>query len=1280
YATLLANHGGWQSLISNSRLTAPYKTALLRTSNSRIQFKISIPGMYIDELEAPNQKYDLISLPECGFNSDAGHPQLPQIIKLIAIPTICQKKDIQIDIISTKYTDFKNIMLCPVPRPIKQTVSPGIYCQINQYAEETSAYLKNEFAPKKLVEIEEIGFIREQKIIRVVICPFQYNPVTRWLRAFSEVEIAISFKDGLIFTSKGLGPWENLTSELFLNHELAKNGTLQITIGATQVSYPTDLRSHKNHADYIIITTDSLIANPALDSFANHRAQFSQFDVAVVKISDIYQQFPDSTCDSSIKAFLIYAFNNWQALHFGDGHFGYVLLVGEGAKHNTNEVPTRFIKKSVFEYSVDTWYTCVNDDNADNQIDDHDQIPDLIVGRFSVENHQELSTIAKKTVNFEKTLCQQQVWQREISLVSGFVLKEIHASRLFCDIKKLMNKQDYFHIAETLDRFEDDPETLRNSFLAAFNDGRGIITVHSHGGVDGWGDSQGWILFQSSEIPFLSNEAKPSIVLSLSCDTGNFSYLKRDCIGEKLVNEPDKGAVAFFGASAVLGIGGLAETSYNIAKAISSQTNFSLGSCLFITSLFKSHFIGYNLLGDPALSFIYPAQHGMADLTIPSDEIFVNWSPSGGQSEIITATVYNLGFKQAQEILVQYFKGDPQNGGDQIGDDQIIGFIAGMGGHQTLQIESDDIVERMISLYIQIDPYNQIPEINEGNNLTLYYGQEPLFHNIAVQAGVADTNWGVNAAFGDFNDDNFLDLCVTNLSSTHLLYRNKGDGLFIESTTSAGITDLKNKGGNISFIDFNNDGMLDIFMDRNNVFFQNVGMEQFIPIKITIDDSREFTDKVIGFLDFNNDGLLDLFCFRGLELGNSLYRNMGNAVFKDFTLEAGVDSMEGSSCVAFSDYDNDGDMDIFVNRGYPKTNMLYKNQGDGIFLNIAKAAGLETINSQGDNVDFGDYNNDGKVDLFISGQYYWSNPSQLFKNKGDGTFQNVTASAKLDSANGGARVKFLDYDNDGYLDIFHANRIIYKNNGNCSFSIDSFAFSQNSISFFDQIDAIGDYDNDGDLDFYDAVLLDNSRMNRLYQNRGNHNHWIVVRLTGTQSNSFGIGARLRVVTGNMTQIRDVICETGSGLQTSLPVEFGLGQYSKIDTLKIRWPSGITDILTNVQVDQIITIKEDYGDVSIPTTHNLFTNFPNPFNLSTTIHFSVGGNPYCPRASLKVSLKIYNVLGQFICTLVEAVKPSGHYSVKWNGADQNGIAVASGIYLYQLSVGDMRIHNKMLLLR
>jgi hypothetical protein len=221
------------------------------------------------------------------------------------------------------------------------------------------------------------------------------------------------------------------------------------------------------------------------------------------------------------------------------------------------------------------------------------------------------------------------------------------------------------------------------------------------------------------------------------------------------------------------------------------------------------------------------------------------------------------------------------------------------------------------------------------------------------------------------------------------------------------------------------------------------------------------------------------------------------------------------------------------------------------------------------------------------------------------------------------------------------------------------------------------------LDFYDAVwrtFPGSKSANALYQNRGNNNNWLAVKLQGKKSNSSGIGARVRIVTGQITQIRDVTCELGSGLQTSLPVEFGLGEHEIVDSLIVRWPGGTMDILTNIPINQIITIEEGYGDISVPTTPELSQNYPNPFNQTTSIRFSVSGNSHNPQKPRQVRLKIFNILGHEVSILVDEFKPAGKYTVKWHGTNRQGESVSSGVYLCQLQIGEIFIVNKMLLLR
>ncbi|MCD4692953.1 MAG: FG-GAP-like repeat-containing protein, partial [Calditrichales bacterium] len=299
--------------------------------------------------------------------------------------------------------------------------------------------------------------------------------------------------------------------------------------------------------------------------------------------------------------------------------------------------------------------------------------------------------------------------------------------------------------------------------------------------------------------------------------------------------------------------------------------------------------------------------------------------------------------------------------------------------------------------------------------------------------------------------------------------------------------------------------------------------------------------------------------------------------------------------------DNDGDLDIYVanNRGgydeYPIKdgwqNRLYRNNGNGTFTDVAEQAGVQDMgNSKG--CCLGDYDNDGDLDLYVGNDGV---PNSLFQNNGDGTFVNVTELAGVAEPVGTHSVVFADFDNDGFLDIYAAGGSyipeqheycinkdhpdkLYRNNGDGTFSdITQTAGIEFNKAMTSGI-ATADYDNDGDLD----VVLANCfyknfkfTANVLLRNNGNNNHWIHFKLIGRKSNRFAIGAQVKVIADDLTQIREVSGGHGFGCQNSLPVEFGLGEKDFIDQVIIRWQSGIKQKLKGLQIDQMHFIEEPY---------------------------------------------------------------------------------------------------------
>ena len=226
--------------------------------------------------------------------------------------------------------------------------------------------------------------------------------------------------------------------------------------------------------------------------------------------------------------------------------------------------------------------------------------------------------------------------------------------------------------------------------------------------------------------------------------------------------------------------------------------------------------------------------------------------------------------------------------------------------------------------------------------------------------------------------------------------------------------------------------------------------------------------------------------------------------------------------------------------------------------------------------------------------------------------------------------------------------------------------------------AISDYDKNGGVDIFGVGVSGGT--NTLFRNRMTKYNWLTVKLKGIRCNTSGIGARVRVVAGELIQIRDVLCEFSFGLQNDIPVEFGLGSQNTIDTVEVRWPGRNTDVLTGVKANSAIIVEQGRGDAAIPISSYLKQNFPNPFNQFTTIRYQLQGNPLSPEKTMVVNLSVYNMVGQKVKTLVNENRIAGSYIVMWDSKDEFGNYVPSGVYFYKISTGEFVETKKMVLLR
>lgn len=549
---------------------------------------------------------------------------------------------------------------------------------------------------------------------------------------------------------------------------------------------------------------------------------------------------------------------------------------------------------------------------------------------------------------------------------------------------------------------------------------------------------------------------------------------------------------------------------------------------------------------------------------------------------------------------------------------------------------------------------------------------QTTFTDVTDEAGVGDINYGVGVAWGDFNRDGLLDLYLVNLGQGNVLYLNNGDGTFEDITTQAGVAD-SGDGVGCAWGDYDNDGLLDLFVSNrpgSDRLYRNQGDTTFVDKapEFGMSDPYGWGESVV-WGDYDNDGYIDLYKMRMLQ-SNILYRNLNGEDFEDVTYFAGVGHSGPGEGAAWCDYDSDGDLDLFATNtsGY---NILYRNNGDGTFTDYTDSAGIrESGSSYG--CAWGDYDNDGDFDLYVGR----NGNNRLYRNNGDGTFDDVSSEAGVDYSGWTVGVTWGDYDNDGWLDmhlaIHQGDDVLYRNLGNGTFEdvtdqagVHNFREGRGNIW--------GDFNNDGFLDLY--VANQPSAHNVLFENNGNDNNFLHLMLVGTESNKDGIGSKVVCVSGNLRMTAQVDGGSGFASQNSLPVEFGLGNNTLVDSLYIYWPSGAVNTLTNLQGDQFLHIVEggtvgvSLGDgISLPENFLQSQNYPNPFNDQTTIEYSL------PKA-FGVSIDIYNILGRKITTLINKVQPAGCHKITWTA---NG--VSSGVYFYKIQAGEFTETKRMLLLK
>jgi hypothetical protein len=483
-----------------------------------------------------------------------------------------------------------------------------------------------------------------------------------------------------------------------------------------------------------------------------------------------------------------------------------------------------------------------------------------------------------------------------------------------------------------------------------------------------------------------------------------------------------------------------------------------------------------------------------------------------------------------------------------------------------------------------------------------------------------------------------LEAAKSGKGPTNHLYRNNHDGTFTDVTAKSGLADATGWGQGVCVGDYDNDGWQDLYVTyygKNRLYHNEKGVFKEVAQKAGIAGKSVMWASGCAFVDYDRDGKLDLMvanyvdfdlatapapgdrasCMwkgapvmcgpRGLPgAKNILYHNNGDGTFADVTEKAQIEKTNGHYCFSVStfDYDDDGWPDIYIACDSTPS-ILYHNNKNGTFTDVAVTAGAAFNEDGREQAGMGstiaDYDGDGRLDIFKTN--FSDDTSTLYKNNPDGTFSDMTTAAGLGLYTKylGWGTMFFDFDNDSWPDLLLVNghiypevdkyklgsdyqepRILYHNQGNGRFAdVSAEAGPAITTAASSRGLAMGDLWNDGRLS---AVISNMNAKNALLVNQVKYpNHWIAFQTIGTKSNRDGIGARITVWTGKRQLVNEVRSGSSYISSSDMRVHFGLGSATKLDSVEVRWPSGLTERFEKVKIDQINTVKEGTGTAVNP---------------------------------------------------------------------------------------------------
>ena len=496
-----------------------------------------------------------------------------------------------------------------------------------------------------------------------------------------------------------------------------------------------------------------------------------------------------------------------------------------------------------------------------------------------------------------------------------------------------------------------------------------------------------------------------------------------------------------------------------------------------------------------------------------------------------------------------------------IGDDELNNIVESSGaGAAFLDYDQDGFIDIYACNGVWLKGFSSGDKPRDNYKNQLYRNKgDGTFENVTDKAGVGGSGYSMGVTVGDYNNDGYPEIYVSNYG-TNVLYENKGNGTFNDVTNKAKVSGEETEFSvGAVWMDYDNDGFLDLYVG-NYLGFDPEYKYFYAP------------DGFPGPMAYDSQA-------------DILYRNKGDGTFENVTEQMGIIDVDGRAMgVGAADYNNDGFVDIYVANDHTVNYLWHNNEGKGFTdKGTMSGTGFSQVGEAtvSMSVDFADFNNDELLDMFISDDNYCS----LYENLGNGIFSDKSYVSGISVAAGqfvGWSSSFFDFDNDGDADIFKSNGELkhlyghedqlFENKGDGTFadvSVDVSQYFQEEL--VGRGACLGDYDNDGDIDIFILNLDDQCTF--LRNNKGNQQNWLLLNLVGKSSNRDGIGAAIKIIAGGKVQTAQKKSTAGYLSQNDPRVHFGLENQDMVEKIEIKWPSGKTQTLENIKANQILTVEE-----------------------------------------------------------------------------------------------------------